>query len=570
MTNIKWQILLLIMSVSFLSCEKTTYTLSSTISPSLSGSVTPSTGTYEKGEVVNLVAQPNVGWVFQKWEGDISGTSSTATITMNGNKNVVAVFLRREYPLNIEIIGEGTIQEKIVSTPSKSYPFETIVELTPVPKAGWMFDCWEGDILGFEVPKILTIDKEKRVIAKFIKSIQVFGGNGTDYISDATHTKDGGFIAVGTTVSNDGIFSGLKISRSFDICVIKFDKNGERQWVKVFGGAGQEMATKVIQTKEGDYLITGESGSNDADFIGLRKGVVDVFLLKLNSSGEKIWIKTYGESGKVDYAYSLAESHDGGFVIVGESVDSNDIFIMKVNSDGEKMWSKWYGGSNSQNVAYDVIKTIDDGFVITGIANTSNGNFKELSETENIISLIKINSVGEIQWISSNPGSNRSDIMYAGNQVIETNDGGFIVVGREFLKVNEESSVLSYDMVVSKYNSSGKLSWKKSFGGSKFDGFFDVVQISTNEIVIVGYFVSTDGYFSGLNSGADDVFIIKLSTNGDILWQKSYGGSKQDMVGSIVKVQDGKLFVVGSTSSNNGIFFEAPFLNTNIFTLGFR
>lgn len=574
MKNIKLFFLLLITIIGLGSCEKKTYTLSSTVSPSLSGIVIPAQGSYEEGEVVTLVAQPNNGWIFQKWEGDVSGTTNSASLTMNSNKNVVAVFLRRDYPLNIMISGEGTVQEKIISSPSKSYPFETVVELTPVPKAEWMFDGWEGDLSGIVTPKNITIDKEKNVTAKFVKVIQVIGGSGTDYIYNAIKTKDGGFIATGTTASNDGIFIGIKENRSFDVCVIKFDKNGDRQWIKTFGGSGQDIATKIIQTQDGDFLITGEAGSNDGDFASLSKGAPDVFLLKINSNGEKIWARTYGGTG-AEYAYSLSETHDGGCVIVGESssndgdlIGSNDIFIIKVSSNGEKMWVKMYGGSY-QNAAYDITKTSDNGFLLTGIADTFKGNFNELAESDNYIMLIKINSLGEIQWISTSPGSNPRDIKFTGNQVIEATNGEILLVGSELI-INEGTLVSNNQMVVLKYSSQGKLIWKKSLGGSKFDSFFDIVQASANEFILAGYSSSEDGDFIGLNKGKEDVYIVKYSSNGEKIWQKAYGGSNQDLVGSIVQGQDGKYFVVGYTQSKDGDFQGAPYSWGNIFVVTFR
>ena len=92
MKSFKLHLIIIILVLGLSSCEKKTYTLSSSVSPSLSGSVTPSQGSYEEGEVVTLVAQPNNGWIFQKWEGDISGTTNSASLTMNSNKNIVAVF----------------------------------------------------------------------------------------------------------------------------------------------------------------------------------------------------------------------------------------------------------------------------------------------------------------------------------------------------------------------------------------------------------------------------------------------------------------------------------------------
>ena len=566
MKSFKRHILVLITIIGLCSCEKTTYTLSSTVSPLLSGSVTPLTGTYEKGEVVTLVAQPNNGWVFQKWEGDISGTTNSASVTMSSNKNVVAVFLRREYPLTITITGEGTIQEKVISTPSKSYSFETIVELTPVPKAGWIFDGWEGDLLGIDYPKNITIDKDKSVKAKFIKAIQLFGGSNSDLALDAIHTKDGGFIIAGATSSDDGIFLGSSKYMSYDICIIKFDSNGEKKWVKKFGGSQGDFGFKIIQTQDGGYLILITSFSNDGDFIGLNNKGTDIRLIKLDSNGEKIWIKSYGGT-KGDYGNSFVETIDGDYIIVGDS-DSNDgdftnlnigysdIFALKVNKNGEKVWLKTYGGTGNES-GYDVIKSHDGGFVITGYANSTDGDFNEFAPVKGVILLIKVNSNGQIQWVSSNPNSVPSDDGVSGNQVIATRDGGYLTVGSK-TSIEDEyfggSRIVHLDLVVQKLNSLGNVIWNKTLAGLKNDEGFDVVQTVENDFLIIGTTSSNDQDFTGLNKGKTDAFALKLNLNGEKVWLKTFGGSKNEDARAVLQTLDGKYVISGNSSSIDGDF----------------
>jgi hypothetical protein len=121
--------------------------------------------------VVTLTAEPNEHWVFKQWEGDGSGSSTPLQITMNSDKSVVGVFVKRDYPLTITIEGEGTVEEKIVTNPGgKVYPHGTTVELTPKPTNGWVFSSWGGDLTGSETPKRIIIDKEKKVTVKFIRN----------------------------------------------------------------------------------------------------------------------------------------------------------------------------------------------------------------------------------------------------------------------------------------------------------------------------------------------------------------------------------------------------------------
>ncbi|MCC5939130.1 MAG: DUF285 domain-containing protein [Lunatimonas sp.] len=147
-----------------------TYTLSTQASPTEGGRITtsPSGSTFTEGQSVSLTAEANANWVFSHWEGAASGSTRPLTLTMDANKSITGIFIKREYPLSITVEGEGTVTEEIVTNPSgREYPHGTTVELTPVPEEGWVFDSWGGDLSGNEVPKQITVDDEKHVTAKF-------------------------------------------------------------------------------------------------------------------------------------------------------------------------------------------------------------------------------------------------------------------------------------------------------------------------------------------------------------------------------------------------------------------
>jgi len=170
----KYTYLYVILMLGFVSCETEdpipTYTLSTTVSPTEGGKiiVSPQSPNYKEGEVVTLTPEPNEHWVFKQWGGDGNGNSNPLQITMTSDKSVVGVFVKRDYLLKITIIGEGTVEEKIVSVPGgREYPHGTTVQLTPKPKEGWVFESWGGDLTGTETPRTIKVDKEKNVTVKF-------------------------------------------------------------------------------------------------------------------------------------------------------------------------------------------------------------------------------------------------------------------------------------------------------------------------------------------------------------------------------------------------------------------
>ncbi len=146
------------------------FSLSATVSPAEGGTITvsPSSGTYNQGQTVKLTPEPSLNWVFGRWEGDASGSSIPLTITMNAHKAVTGVFVKRDYPLNITIEGEGKVNEVIITNPAaKEYPHGTTVELTPVAGEGWVFESWGGELSGSETPQRITVDGEKSVTVTF-------------------------------------------------------------------------------------------------------------------------------------------------------------------------------------------------------------------------------------------------------------------------------------------------------------------------------------------------------------------------------------------------------------------
>ncbi len=165
---------MLVAFLGFTACEVEepipTYTLTTIISPAEGGKIilSPQAPSYPEGTQVTLTPEPNEHWVFKQWEGDAIGNTNPLQVTMTANTSITGVFVKRDYPLNLKIEGEGTVDEKIVPNPSgREYPHGTRVELKPIPKEGWVFEGWGGDLSGNSTPQIITVDKEKNVIVKF-------------------------------------------------------------------------------------------------------------------------------------------------------------------------------------------------------------------------------------------------------------------------------------------------------------------------------------------------------------------------------------------------------------------
>jgi hypothetical protein len=147
------------------------YTLTTAANPTAGGTVAPTTGFYTEGATVSITATPAGEYVFSSWTG-ATGTTATTSVVMNSNKTVTANFVKKQYPLTIEIEGEGTVSEKVIKAGlATDYNSGTIVELTAEPTGDWEFVEWSGDITSTENPVQITIDQAKTVKARFIEPI---------------------------------------------------------------------------------------------------------------------------------------------------------------------------------------------------------------------------------------------------------------------------------------------------------------------------------------------------------------------------------------------------------------
>jgi len=195
----------LLLSVLFvLSCSKDAepiiHTLTTTVSPADSGTVSPVTGTANKGEEISITAAPAAEYVFDKWTGAASGSNKTVSVIMDSDKSVTANFVKKKYALTLSFNSfKGTITEKVIKTGATDYNSGTVVELSAVPKTGWKFKEWSGDLTGTDNPKQIIIDKAKTVNAVFEEQLPFYlDANGVTI-------KARDWVTVGTTGQLGGV-----------------------------------------------------------------------------------------------------------------------------------------------------------------------------------------------------------------------------------------------------------------------------------------------------------------------------------------------------------------------------
>lgn len=158
----------LVLLSSCLSESTQVYFLTTSVNPAEAGTVTPAEGEYDAGTSVSITAAPSEDhWVFSGWQGAHTGSENPVIIRMNSDKEITATFIKRDYPLTVEVEGGGSVTETVVNAKTTDYPHGTIVELTAVPDEEWAFVEWSGHLQGEEITQTITVDEAKSVTAIF-------------------------------------------------------------------------------------------------------------------------------------------------------------------------------------------------------------------------------------------------------------------------------------------------------------------------------------------------------------------------------------------------------------------
>lgn len=395
--------------------------------------------------------------------------------------------------------------------------------------------------------------------APSIKFTKTLGGSLNDSGKSIVSTADGGYAVLGHTQSTDGDASN-KQNDSFDYWLLKFNSESILQWQKTYGGTDDDRGNSIIQTNDGGYAMLGYSKSNDGD-VSENNGFNDFWISKINASGDVLWQKTFGFSG-VDTGISIIQTNDNGFLLSGvldvsasggqgnsKSLNTKhaggDYWIIKLNATGTKEWSKFYGGTFT-DTPYDAIQTSDNDYIIVG---SSDSNDVDISKNKGSYDFwaIKISETGTLLWEKSFGGT-EIDEAYA---ITNSGDGNYIIVGdtrSNDLDITNNKGAA--DLWLVKITPEGTLIWQKTFGGTSFDAGRSIFKTQDNGFIISGNSRSTDGDVSK-NNDQNDAWILKVDANANLKWQKTIGGSNIDLAFSSTQLSNGDIITVGETSSNN-------------------
>lgn len=274
---------------------------------------------------------------------------------------------------------------------------------------------------------------------------------------------------------------------------------GTLQWQKCYGGSDEEFALNIIETTDGGFIICANTESNDGDVTGLHVGI-----------------------------------------------NAGDTWLIKIDGMGNLQWQKCIGGTGAEQWT-TVIQTNDGGYFFTTDASLPNDGDVSCANSIQDVWMVKLDNSGAIEWQSC-WGGNFGERPWS---VQQTADNGFILAGLSYSTNLPGNYGPGGDGFVLKIDSTGTFEWYRYLGGKDEDAALNIQITSDGGYIVAGYTISIDGDVCSTH-GSSDCWLIKLSDDGNIEWQKTFGGSRSDKASAVKQTPDGGYIMIGNSFSNDG------------------
>lgn len=351
-----------------------------------------------------------------------------------------------------------------------------------------------------------------------VAHLYAFGGTNNDNAEEIQATTDGGYIVIGSTSSNSW--------GNTDAYLLKVDSSCNYEWSQALGGANNDWGYSVKQTFDKGYIIAATSNSYG-------NGGYDAVLMKRDSLGNYEWRKVYG-GVDWDFAYSVVQTYDSGYVFCGETYNNtngfSDVYVVKTNSSGDTLWTQTIGGSLIDK-GNAVIETSDSNIVVAGVTNT-------ITDSTDMY-VIKLTPNGTLLWDSI-----YGDTLYESvNDIIETSDGGYAMAGT----TNSNSVGGDKNYLITKVDANGNFLWDFTIINGPVptpddDEAYAIYELPNGNLLISGY--------SKTGGSSKNVIFFDLTPAGGWGGNSSViGNNNDDFLKKITLGKNGSIVGAGSTNS---------------------
>ena len=475
-------------------------------------------GSFTEAEILNNVQGSKTGYTIK----EIKTLNPTGIVNLAANKKSLSFVKVGNFTATIvlehDTKADATITNanfEIIKSAAEALTFKAGFEEFFVSGGSFteieIFNNIQGNKTNYKIKEIKTL-------------------NPTGVVNLAADKKSLSFVKVGSftatlILEHDTKQDATIVGASFSIVLLD----------KTFGGAMNDEAYSIIQTSDGGYAVAGYTESKG-------RGSADFWVLKLDNTGTKVWEKTFGGAMN-DEAHSIIQTSDDGYAVAGytnsKGSGSRDFWVLKLNSTGRIVWEKTVGGSRGDR-AYSIIQTSDDGYAVAGYTHSKGSGGSDFW-------VLKLNSAGTEVWEKTFGGAMGD----GARSIIQTSDDGYAVAGHTYSKGRGGS-----DFWVLKLNSAGTEVWNETFGGTDVDFARSIIQTSDGGYAVAGYTYSK-------GSGGSDFWVLKLNSAGTKIWDKTFGGARNDVAYSIIQTSDGGYAVAGETNSKGSGSWDVWVLKLN-------
>ena len=332
----------------------------------------------------------------------------------------------------------------------------------------------------------------------------------------------------------------------------------QSKWIKTFGADELDGANHVLPLADG-YLITGFTSS-------FGNGGNDLWVIRTDKNRKKVWDKFYGGM-HMETGFKSLPTRDGGFIILAQThsygAGSGDIWVLKISDSGTVLWDKTYGNEGF-DIGNDICLSNDNGYMIVGTTNSKKTNSLDAY-------VIKIDSIGNVLWDQVYGGLSVDGI----NSISKINDEyGYMLFGHTKSYMLDESRKKKkgifgrmLDSIFKKEASSeswlinideyGDRNWHTTYGGKKEDVGKEINSFSDGSFLL-------SNETQSFGKGGKDIWLIKIDSNGKIIWESTVGGKTDEYAGSTKLKSDKEIFISGHKLMKNKISFRSLlFLKSN-------
>jgi hypothetical protein len=350
-----------------------------------------------------------------------------------------------------------------------------------------------------------------------------YGGPAREALNSVIQTSDGGYLLGGSSESSIGGNKTQSSRGSTDFWLVKLSSTGMKQWDRRIGGSGFDYLNKVVQLPTGEYIIAGVSNSPaDGDKSQPNQGDYDMWVVKLSATGTKLWDKRFGGAQR-EYTEGLVALPEGGCLVAGYSasgISGNktqasqggyDYWVLKLTSTGDKVWDKRFGGTGDDKLAA-LLRTSSGSYLLGGSSRSPvSGNKSQASRGGYDYWLVKISSSGSMLW-EKRYGGEADDQLAA---MMQTQDGSYLLGGSSAsgnIGDKRQASQGGSDYWLVKVDGKGIKQWDQRFGGAGTEELRSVSATPDGKYLLGGHSTSgVSGDRTQPSQGGTDYWLVKVA-----------------------------------------------------------